>query len=263
MCFAHALCAELAPVSWPFVEGITPLFDSAFPMLSMIPIAQTERRTLSPAARIRPDSRFEQIQRTLRVKRKLFVYPILAVCLFAASQLSSRAQIAPQTPTLIEGTVTDPSGAVVAGAKVSIAQSVGTPRYDTVTDASGHYQVTNAAVGTYNVTAEGKGFKQAATQVTVVADSVTKADVQLAVAGVSESVVVNDATRSVFGDKSDIPLEQFPQSIQVITQKDILDMNAISLGDILTAVPSATAGPSRESTYQGFAFRIRGLPMIW
>jgi iron complex outermembrane receptor protein len=203
-------------------------------------------------------SRFEQIQRTLRVKRKLLVYPILAMCLFVAPPHSSRAQIPAQTTSAIEGTVTDPSGAVVAGAKVSIAQSVGTPRYDTVTDANGHYQISNAAVGTYNVTAEGKGFKPAVTQVTVVSDAVAKADVQLALAGASESVVVNDATRSVFGDKSDIPLEQFPQSIQVITQKDILDMNAISLGDILTAVPSATAGPSRESTYQGFAFRIRG-----
>jgi iron complex outermembrane receptor protein len=187
------------------------------------------------------------------------LYRISAIVLLLLSIfLPAQAQTSPQGALVVEGTITDPSGAVVSGAKVSLVQSTGTVHYEAVTDAQGHYQISNPATGTYTVTAEGTGFKPTTSQVTVAADAVTKADVQLTIAGRAENLVVAGTVSNVFGEKSGIPAEQFPQSIQVITAEDILDRNAIALGDILTAVPSATPGPPRESTYQGFAFRLRG-----
>jgi iron complex outermembrane receptor protein len=201
-----------------------------------------------------------KLRRIFSVTRKFLLYFILAFSfLWTLSHLSSAQTSAQEAVTALEGTVTDPSGAAVAGAKVSVVQSTGISRYEATTDAQGHYQITNPAAGVYNVTAVGSGFKSASTQVTIVVSQETKANVQLAVASASASVeVTSSIVQPVFGDKSDIPLEQFPQSVQVISHEDIQDMNAISLGDILTAVPSATPGPSRESTYQGFALKVRG-----
>jgi len=193
------------------------------------------------------------------LKNKVILYPFLASLFLLGLTISARAQTVPQeAATVVQGTITDTTGAVIVGAKVSIVPSAGRPNYETVTDAHGHYQIANLAGGTYTVGAEENGFRPATSEVTVVAGQVATADLQLTVAGKSENLVVTGTASDVFGEKSGIPLEQFPQSIQVINQEDILDMNAISLGDIFTAVPSATAGPPRESTYQGFAFRIRG-----
>jgi len=194
------------------------------------------------------------------VKRKLIIYPLLASWFLLSLSIPGRAQNPPQeAATAVEGTITDTTGAAIAGAKVSIVQSTGHPDYEAVTDATGHYQVANPAAGTYSVRAEKNGFRPATTRITVVAGGGATADFQFVIAPKSESLSVADtANEVVFGDKSSIPLEEFPQSVQVITKEDMLNNNVIALGDILADVPSATAGPPRESTYQGFAFRIRG-----
>jgi len=60
----------------------------------------------------------------------------------------------------IVGTVTDPSGAIVAGATVTIT-NVGTNiAVKTTSDSSGEYVVTPLEVGKYSVTVEATGFKR-------------------------------------------------------------------------------------------------------
>ncbi|MGD0009947.1 MAG: carboxypeptidase-like regulatory domain-containing protein [Terriglobia bacterium] len=61
----------------------------------------------------------------------------------------------------IEGTVKDPSGAVIPGAKVTVVQQgTGISRF-TVSGASGTYSLSDLLVGTYDVRAEANGFKEA------------------------------------------------------------------------------------------------------
>ena len=60
----------------------------------------------------------------------------------------------------LTGTVTDPSGAVVAGATV-IAKGMGTGISRTVTaDAEGHYRIIGLPPGEYEVSAEAASFKK-------------------------------------------------------------------------------------------------------
>lgn len=194
------------------------------------------------------------------MKHKQLVYPILgSVLLFCVSSLGL-AQNAPQgAATAVEGTITDATGAAVEGVKISLNQSGGRANYDTTTDGSGHYQIPNPAGGAYTVRAEKSGFSPATKELTVVAGAAIEADMQLTLASRSENLLITDTVEKVvFGDKSGIPVEEFPQAIQLISQSDLLNMNAIALGDILGAVSSADPGPPRESTYQGFAFRVRG-----
>lgn len=158
---------------------------------------------------------------------------------------------------------TDPSGVAVAGAKVSIVQSPGFSHYETITDAHGHYQIAGPAAGTYTVTAEESGFRPATSQITVVDGQIAKVDIQLALAGFSANVVVTATSDTfIFGETSGIPIEKVPQSIQILNQTDLLDMNVRSIGDALKAVSSATPGVGRESTYQAFSQKIRGFTAI-
>lgn len=59
----------------------------------------------------------------------------------------------------ITGFVRDPTGAVVPNAKVSIKAEATNQTRNVVTDASGHYAVTNLLPGLYTMTAEAPGFK--------------------------------------------------------------------------------------------------------
>ncbi len=158
----------------------------------------------------------------------------------------------------MEGTITDTTGAAVVGVRVSITAAAGGRRYEAMSDSHGHYQIPSPVAGTYSIKAEQSGFGPKTSQVTVVAGESAHADIQLGIASISQDVVVTGAGNVEFGAKSGIPIEQAPQSIQVLNQEDFKNMDVHSIGDVLKAVPSATPGAPRTSTYQYFSQRIRG-----
>ena len=59
----------------------------------------------------------------------------------------------------IQGTVTDPTGAVIPNAAITLVAPVTDAKLSTKTDGSGIYVFPNIAVGTYNVTVAAPGFK--------------------------------------------------------------------------------------------------------
>src|SRR5436305_5366301 len=61
----------------------------------------------------------------------------------------------------ILGTVTDPQGAAVAGAKVTVTDKNKGTIQQTTTNDSGNYSVTHLIPDTYSVKVEGQGFKTA------------------------------------------------------------------------------------------------------
>jgi hypothetical protein len=83
----------------------------------------------------------------------------ILVSLVACLGLCIGAALAQEEASSVVGTVTDQSGALVAGAKVT-ATNVGTGLTRTVTTSStGEYVIPNVPVGTYKITAEMNGFK--------------------------------------------------------------------------------------------------------
>src|SRR5215471_21862199 len=92
-----------------------------------------------------------------------------------------------QTTASIKGTVTDPSGAAVVGAKVTITSpAVGIER-TTTTNSSGDYEVPALPPGTYNVKVEGTGFQaQQAQGVPLEVSNNTVQNFSLKVAAASE-----------------------------------------------------------------------------
>src|SRR6202049_3104694 len=91
-----------------------------------------------------------------RVTAAFPILVILAISILTASQAS--AQVSGAT---LSGTITDPSGAAIAGAKVSITNKATGVAHDETTDAAGFYSAHNLLPGPYEVTASASGFSNA------------------------------------------------------------------------------------------------------
>jgi Carboxypeptidase regulatory-like domain/TonB-dependent Receptor Plug Domain len=93
----------------------------------------------------------------------------------------------------ISGDVTDSTGAVVAGATVTV-QNIGTSETRTATSTStGSYRVPDLAIGKYKVTATAPGFKSIVRTAEVATGAVTHADFSLPVGQRTETVEVEGA----------------------------------------------------------------------
>jgi hypothetical protein len=99
--------------------------------------------------------------------------------------------LAQTTSTSILGTVTDPSGAAISNAKVTLLQTAtGVSRTDT-TSSSGDFAFPLIDVGEYRVTVEAQGFKtQAKTNVQVQINEKVRVDFALQVGQISDRVEV-------------------------------------------------------------------------
>ncbi len=84
------------------------------------------------------------------------VFCVLAMLLGASVMLWAQVETG-----RILGTVTDQSGAVIPGAKITITNLETNLSYETESDAEGHYESLPLRIGTYSVTAEMAGFKRA------------------------------------------------------------------------------------------------------
>jgi len=92
----------------------------------------------------------------------------------------------------IQGTVTDPQGAAIAGATVTAKANDTGLSQTTTTDANGVYSVNRLAPGVYTVTVERTGFqKKVVDSVNVRAEQISSLNVALEVGQVSQSVTVN------------------------------------------------------------------------
>ena len=127
-----------------------------------------------------------------------FVCSLFAtVCLLLAFSTASFAQTA-ETGALT-GTVTDPSGGVIAGAAVTITSTATGQTRTTTTDANGSYKFSLLTPGTYSVKFSAAGFK------TVEVPSVT--------VNVTETAVLNHALE-VGAQSEQITVEAAQQTIQ-------------------------------------------------
>lgn len=116
--------------------------------------------------------------------------------LFLVVWLSFAMTAAAQNNATLQGTVTDPSGAAVPGANVTVADQATGAVHQTQTTNTGFYQVAQLLPGQYTVTIEKTGFqKSETTNVTVLAEQFRGLDVVLQVGGATQTVTVNGANQ--------------------------------------------------------------------
>ncbi|HKA23323.1 MAG TPA: TonB-dependent receptor [Blastocatellia bacterium] len=139
------------------------------------------------------------------MKRQIFrslLYLSVVAILFCVSPRSLLAQAV--TGTLL-GTVTDPGGAVVPGANVTITEVNTNFTRATVTNESGNYVIGNLDRGVYRIEIEHTGFKKSIREkVDVLVNSDTRVDVQLEPGGVAEQVEVTASVALLQTDRADV-----------------------------------------------------------
>ncbi|HLW85052.1 MAG TPA: TonB-dependent receptor [Candidatus Sulfotelmatobacter sp.] len=108
----------------------------------------------------------------------------------------------------ILGTVTDPSGAAVANAKVTVLDQRKGTTEQTTTNESGNYSVTHLIPDIYTVRIEGTGFKVLEFKdITVAADSGVDVNGQFQVGSTSEQVEVTAEAPQLKTDRADVAIE--------------------------------------------------------
>jgi len=188
--------------------------------------------------------------------RKLSVFAFFP--LFVAFLMSTAT--AQTNQGSIAGNVTDPSGALVSGAKIT-AKNVNTgATYETVSTSSGGYRLPNVNIGTYDLTVSSQGFKTATLTGVVVQTATTAAlDVKLQTGTITENVTVVADVPTIQTESSDIGT--------VVSTKQILDL-PLPLGTTVQNMRSPEAfafltpgvvGPGSDSGNGGtFESKISG-----
>ena len=168
--------------------------------------------------------------------RKDFKFITLALSLIFCFSAIAFGQ---RTTGNIEGTVTDPAGAIVPNATVTVTSSGSTTGFSrTVTaDENGYFQVSQVNSGTYIVTATGTGFTTSRKEVTVVIDKTTPANFELTVGG-GETVVDVQADTAVTIDPGDTKIDTN------ITKQIFEDLpSGVTFASLLKVAPNVRPEP--------------------
>lgn len=153
----------------------------------------------------------------------------IAFALISAFSLTSIASAADRGR--IEGSVTDPSGAKIIGARVTLRDRVGVLNYQTRTDGEGQFEIPDVAPGHYDVTVEATGFTQSSEiRVDVRAGATENVAARLDVAAISDQVIIT-ATRTA------TPANELGGSVSVITSEDLTRANQTTVSESLRLVP--------------------------
>ena len=126
--------------------------------------------------------------------RKRFRSVFLAASIVAAVQ---PIRLYSQAVGSISGTVVDPAGAAIPGAKVTAVQKSTAFTRSTVTSGAGTYTLPQMAVGGYSVSVEISGFETASRDITLDVEQNREVDFTLKLRGVQSTVEVSDVAPTI------------------------------------------------------------------
>ena len=176
-----------------------------------------------------------------RQKARPAVYLGLLVCLLSPA-------LHAQASGSFSGTVSDNSGAVVSGAKVTVTAQATNITRDSVTDDTGHFLVPLLGATTYTIRVAASGFKAAeAKDVRLQIDEHRELDFKLVPASVNTSVEVN---------ATEVAVETSTPTLgQVITSEEVaeLPLNGRNFVQLATLTPGTTASTSPVSFFTNAA----------
>src|SRR5437667_1353282 len=157
-----------------------------------------------------------RMTRFLSTSRFIVLAAIFGLLVFALA-----GTVFAQTETgTVTGTVTDPTGAVVANAKVSATNVANGGVRVTQTNERGEYAITNLQPGTYNILVEAPNFSKAQTRIVVTVGSKVGNDFRLAVGNAASTTVeviasgtasVNVETQTLSETIDNQKIEELPQ----------------------------------------------------
>jgi len=174
--------------------------------------------------------------------KKLFGATVALFLVLAAMQVSK----AQTTTARLQGTVTDPSGAVLVGAAVNVTDLDTGAVTAAKTDSAGMYVIPALAPGHYRVEVSQQGFRKDVRALTLQLMQVAVVDFKLEVGEVSESVTVTGGAPLV--DAADSTISQVIVGPQITD----LPLNGGNFTQLATLMPGVTRGiPGGQATGAG------------
>lgn len=155
---------------------------------------------------------------------------LVAICI-ATLTLAAMGQIQNGQFT---GTVTDASGAALAGAKVTMTNSATNLSVSTTTNGTGVYYAKELPIGVYKITAEASGFKTFENNgVTLDAGTIARVDIKMQLGAAREVVEVT-------GEASQVNTEEAKLATTITTtQIENLPLNGRNVYDLMQLAPGA------------------------
>src|SRR4051794_18707493 len=162
----------------------------------------------------------------------------LGTCVLALAAASfAQSEIGGAT---LNGTVNDPSGAAVSGAKIRLSSSETGVNRDTITSDAGMYSFTRVPVGVYTLAIDHPGFKGARQEnVQLSVGSVVTLNIPLVVGSTQETVNVSAETPIVETTRT--------QTATTVDQKAVADLpvNGRNFIDFTVLTPAVVRDPTR------------------
>ena len=182
-----------------------------------------------------------------------FKFYLQARVFVSAVLLISSAASAAENAATVEGSVTDASGAAVAGARLRLHQIAGSAALTTYSDRGGHYVFSSVAAGEYLLDANASGLAAAHSLTVRLAGDETKT---LAVA-LSVSTVRTEV--SVTAADEPQPVDQVSKALDIVNTAEVEKRGLVSIPDAVRFLPglrvATSGGPGALTTIQS-----RGLP---
>src|SRR5436309_1659037 len=119
-----------------------------------------------------------------------------------------------QTTTGISGLIEDPQGRTVPGARLHLYRLDTRASLNTISSEAGSFHFEDLAPGAFFLEVGREGFQTATIPVGVEGGSVKNVDVKLALAGVSQQVVITAADQAQ-------PLDEVSKAISIVSQEEI------------------------------------------
>ena len=201
--------------------------------------------------------------------RKSVSFSALLVVTLLCGLWTSRASAQAVFGSIL-GTVTDPQGAAVPGAKVTVTdQNKGTTQETTSND-SGNYSVTHLIPDIYSVKVEAQGFKSSEQRnVIVQADAGANVDLQLQLGSTSEAVEVTAEAPQLKTDRADVATtfnEKYVEDVPILNRNfTTLQLMAPGSQKIVGWSHAATENPqgsqqifTQGQHFSGTAFELDG-----
>jgi hypothetical protein len=162
---------------------------------------------------------------------------LVAFCLAILVTLLPRPVAAQAVTGTILGTVTDSTGAVVSGAKVTLTHTETGLVRTVVSDALGEYVAPSLPTGTYTIAAESAGFRAVAlSNVELGVDQRVRMDVKLEVGAVSETVTIEASSPLVSTQTSELGTTIGEEAIET------LPLNGRNFVSLTRTVPGVLRG---------------------
>src|SRR5229473_2885811 len=161
-----------------------------------------------------------------RLQFCLAVFAVLALTFSAFAQVQNGQ---------FTGTVTDPTGAAIANAKVTVVNTATDLNLSTTTNSSGNYTVKEVPIGTYKLTVEAAGFKTVSNAgVTANAGTIAHVDFKMLIGKASEVIEVTGEAAAV--NTEDSKLATTVSSTQInnlpLNGRNVFDLMQLSAGAV-------------------------------